>query len=151
MSGEPEHRPPRGGPHLLLSPAWMAPAVGFSHVVIPADGRLVFLGGQSGHRPDGTLAGEGLLEQFDQACTNVNEALTAAGARAQHIVSMHIYVTDAADYRARLGPIGALYRKHFGAHYPAMALFEVSGLFDPGAVVELVCTAVVPHSAAGWD
>ena len=135
----------RGGPHLLLSPAWMAPAVGFSHVVVPADGRLVFLGGQVGHRPDGTMAGEGLIEQFDQASANVIEALTAAGARAEHVVSMHIYVTDIAAYREELKPIGLAYRKHFGRHYPAMAMFEVRGLFDPAARIELVCTAVVPY------
>jgi enamine deaminase RidA (YjgF/YER057c/UK114 family) len=135
------------GPHLLLSPAWMAPAVGFSHVVVPADGRLVFLGGQAGHRPDGTLAGQGLLEQFDQACSNVTEALTAAGAKPEHLVSMQIFVTDAAAYRAAAKDIGGVYRKHFGRHYPAMALFEVAGLFDPEAVVELVCIAVVPNAA----
>ncbi|HYO61242.1 MAG TPA: RidA family protein, partial [Actinomycetota bacterium] len=43
-----------------------------------------------------------------------------------------------------LAEIGAAYREHFGRHYPAMALFEVSGLFEPDALVELVGVAVVP-------
>jgi enamine deaminase RidA (YjgF/YER057c/UK114 family) len=35
-------------------------------------------------------------------------------------------------------------RRHLGRHYPATALFGVTELFDPAALVELVCTAVVP-------
>ena len=34
---------------------------------------------------------------------------------------------------------------HFGRHYVATALFEVAGLFDPQALVELVGTAVIPE------
>src|SRR6185503_3939194 len=49
-------------PHLILNPAWLPPAVGFAHVVIPTPGLLLFLGGQAGHRPDGTLAGESLVD-----------------------------------------------------------------------------------------
>src|SRR5207245_1098770 len=74
-------------PHLILNPAWLPPAVGFAHAVIPAPGLLLFLGGQAGHRPDGTLAGDSLLEQLEQACRNVAEALAAAGAAPEHLVS----------------------------------------------------------------
>jgi hypothetical protein len=41
--------------------------------------------------------------------------------------------------------LGACYRRHFGRHYPAMALFEVARLFDEPCQVELVCMAVVPE------
>jgi enamine deaminase RidA (YjgF/YER057c/UK114 family) len=61
---------------------------------------------------------------------------------------MQIYVTDAAAYRDALKEIGAAYRRHFGRHYPAIGLFEVQGLFDPGAKVELMCIAVVPDPGA---
>ena len=56
---------------------------------------------------------------------------------------MQIFVTDAAAYRDALKEIGGAYRRHFGRHYPAMGLFEVAGLFDPEAKVELMCVAVV--------
>ena len=36
-----------------------------------------------------------------------------------------------------------MHQRHFGKHYPAMALFGVTGLFDPAAMVELVGVAVV--------
>jgi len=136
---------PQSSPHLILNPVWLPPARGFSHVVVPAEGLLVFLGGQAGHRPDGTLAGDSLLEQFDQACSNVVEALAAAGGKPHHIVSMQIFVTNADEYRASLEEIGETWRRHFERHYPAMALLEVSGLFDPRACVELMGTAVIPE------
>ena len=93
---------------------------------------------------DGSLPGETLVEQFDQALANVVAALAGAGGAPEHLVRVHIYVTDAADYRDRLRALGDAWRRHLGAHYPAVALFEVAGLFDPAARVELVGTAVVP-------
>ena len=132
------------GPHELINPPGLVAPSGFSHAVVAADGRTVYLAGQTGHRADGTLARETLVEQFDQALANVVGALAAAGGRPEHLVRVHIYVTDAADYRGHLRAIGEAWRRHLGTHYPAVALFEVSGLFDPDARVELVATAVVP-------
>lgn len=40
---------------------------------------------------------------------------------------------------------GGVYRRHFGHHYPAMALLGVSALFDDAAKVELVGVAVIPN------
>jgi enamine deaminase RidA (YjgF/YER057c/UK114 family) len=118
--------------------------MGFSHVIAAAPGRTLFVAGQAGHRSDGTLAGSDLVAQFDQAAANVVEALQAADAGPEHVTSMQIFVTDAAAYRNSLNEIGEVYRRHFGRHFPAMGLFEVSGLFDPAAKVELMCIAVVP-------
>ena len=59
-------------------------------------------------------------------------------------MSLHVYTTEADMYRASLAELGAAYRRHLGRHYVATALFEVAGLFDPAAKVELVGIAVVP-------
>jgi enamine deaminase RidA (YjgF/YER057c/UK114 family) len=131
-------------PHRILNPHTLPPARGFSHAVVTSGGRTIYLGGQSGHRADGTLAGPGVVEQMNQACANVAEALLAAGGRPEHVVSVLIFVTDLMGYRAALQPIGEAWQKHFGKHYPAVSLFEVRSLYEPGALVELVCTAVVP-------
>jgi enamine deaminase RidA (YjgF/YER057c/UK114 family) len=132
-------------PHRLLNPESLGPPLGFSHAVVAASGRLVFLGGQTAHGPNGTLVGETLVDQFEETCRNVARALEAAGARPEHLVQVLIYVTDAEQYRRNLGPIGEAWRGAFGRHYPAAGLFEVAGLFDPQAMVELVCVAVVPE------
>ena len=131
-------------PHEILNPATLAPPVGFSHAVVAASGRTIYLGGQAAHDASGTIVATGIVEQFAQAAANVVTALDAAGAKPEHLVSMQIYVTDVATYRASLKDLAPAYRDHFGQHYPAISLFEVSGLFDPAALVELVCIAVVP-------
>src|SRR5262249_35052549 len=101
---------PMHTPHLILNPAWLPPAVGVAHVVVPTSGLLVFLGGQAGHRPDGALAGPTLLEQLDQACSNLVEALAAAGGAPEHLVSMQLFVTDGEEYRTHLDDVGEIWR-----------------------------------------
>jgi enamine deaminase RidA (YjgF/YER057c/UK114 family) len=133
-------------PHEILNPKTLSEPKGFSHAVVAAAGRTIYLGGATAHDRDGNVVGATMYEQFDKAAGNVIEALKAAGAGPDHLVSMQIFVTDVASYRAELKDLATAYAKHFGHHYPAIALFEVKGLFDPRAHVELVCTAVVPES-----
>jgi enamine deaminase RidA (YjgF/YER057c/UK114 family) len=103
----------------------------------------VHVAGQIGEGPDGVPAG--LVEQFDLACANVVAALRGAGGEPGHVVSMQIFTTDVDGYREASAAIGEAYRRHFGRHYPAMALLGVDALLHPGAWVELVCTAVIPE------
>lgn len=132
------------GPHRIVNPESLPPAVGFAHAVVAAPGRTIYLSGQTAHDRDGRLQGETLVEQFDATLENVVRALEAAGGRSEHLVSLQIFVTDASAYRGSLPAIGECYRRHLGRHFPAMALFEVSGLFDPDARVEVTGVAVVP-------
>ena len=131
-------------PHRVVNPDGLAPPVGFAHAVVAAPGRTVYLGGQAAQAPDGRIVGDTVTEQFEVAAGNLVAALAAAGGAPEHLVSLHVYVTDAAAYRAALAELGAAYRHHLGRHYVATALFEVAGLFDPAAKVELVGIAVVP-------
>jgi enamine deaminase RidA (YjgF/YER057c/UK114 family) len=131
-------------PHELINPETLAPPRGYAHVVVAAGGRTVYLAGQTAHRADGSLPGDGLVEQIDQACANVVEALAAAGGRPEHLVSLTIYTTDLVTYRDERPRIGEAYRRHLGKHYPAMALLGVSELVDPAAKVEVVGVAVIP-------
>jgi enamine deaminase RidA (YjgF/YER057c/UK114 family) len=130
-------------PHRIVAVPGLAEPVGFAHAVVAAPGRTVHLGGQTAQGPDGAIVGSSLVEQFDVAARNVVTALTAAGARPEQLVSMIIYTTDVAEYRASLGELGPVWRRHFGRHYPAVALLGVAALFDDAAKVELVATAVI--------
>jgi enamine deaminase RidA (YjgF/YER057c/UK114 family) len=131
-------------PHRIVNPEGLAAPVGFAHAVVAAPGRTVYLGGQAAQGPDGRIVGVTLAEQFDVAAGNLVTALAAAGGSPQHLVSLHVYTTEIDVYRATLAELGATYRRHLGRHYVATALFEVAGLFDPVAKVELVGVAVVP-------
>jgi enamine deaminase RidA (YjgF/YER057c/UK114 family) len=127
-----------------VNPAGLAPPVGFAHAVVAAPGRTVFLGGQTGMDQHGRVLDPTMTGQFDLALANLAAALQAAGGRPEHLVWMQIFVTSATTYRAELRRIGELYRRHLGRHYVATALFEVTALFDPAAVVELLGIAVIP-------
>lgn len=129
--------------HRIVNPDGLLPPVGFSHAVVAAPGRVVHLGGQTGHHADGTLP-EGIVAQFEQAARNLVVALEAVGAAPGDLTALSIYVTDMAGYRDALRELGPAYQRHLGRHYPAIALLGVASLFDPDALVELVATAVLP-------
>jgi enamine deaminase RidA (YjgF/YER057c/UK114 family) len=120
----------------LINPPELPDPRGFSHAVRAAN--TVYLAGQIG-------TGETLAEQFDDAAANLITALRAAGGKPEDLVSLQIFVTDVAEYRSSLMPLGKAWRKHFGRHYPAMGLFGVTALAVPEAMVELMGIAHIAH------
>jgi len=133
---------PISSPHEIRNPETLAPPMGFSHAVVAQSGRTVYLAGQTAQRRDGMIVAGTMAEQFDVAAGNVVLALQGAGAGPQDLVSLQIFVTDIVEYQRLSKEIGVAYRRHFGRHYPAMALVEVRRLFDPKATVELMGVAV---------
>jgi 3-hydroxybutyrate dehydrogenase len=100
-------------------------------------GRTLFIAGQTARDASG------FVSQFDRALGNVLTVLKAAGGKPRDIGRFTIYVTDMAQYRSSLKPLGEVYRRRMGTHYPAMALLEVKSLVDPNALVEIEATAVL--------
>lgn len=133
---------PLASPHEIRNPESLARPRGYSHAVVAQSGRTVYLAGQTAQGQDGSIVGSTIAEQFEVAAGNVVKALEAAGARPPDLVSMQIFVTDIDEYRRSSKEIGESYRRHFGRHYPAMALLEVRRLFDRAAKIELVAIAV---------
>lgn len=125
---------------LINSPDLAAP-VGFSHAVRAGD--TVYLAGQTAQSPDGVIVGDTLVEQFDLAAANLVTALRAAGGTPEDLVSLQVFVTGVAEYKASLMALGRVWRRHFGRRYPAMGLFGVTELFDAAARVELMGVAVI--------
>lgn len=119
---------------LIVNPSELPAPVGFAHAVVARG--AVYLGGQTGE-------GSTLVEQFGSAVARVLTALRAAGGEPEQLVSLVIYTTDIEEYRAARTELGEAWRRHFGRHYPAMALIGVSALFEPEARVELMGVAVL--------
>ena len=130
-------------PHEIVNPSALPRPSGYSHAVVAGPGRTIYLAGQTAHAADGSIP-DGIVEQFDAAAGHVVTALRGAGARPEHLVSMLIFTTDLSGYLSASEPIGEAYRGHFGKHFGAKALIEVSGLVG-GAKIELICVAVVPE------
>ncbi|HEY2656420.1 MAG TPA: RidA family protein [Solirubrobacteraceae bacterium] len=131
--------------HRIVIADELSEPVGYAHAVVAAPGRTVYLGGQTALRPDGTIEGRTLPEQFAVAASNVLTALRAAGGVPEDICSMQIFVTDPVDYKRHLPELGRLWQERFGRRYPATGLFGVTRLFDDDALIELMAVAVVPE------
>lgn len=128
--------------HKILQPnGWPRPR-GYSNGV-SARGRQIHVAGQIGWNEHGALAGADFVTQARQALRNIVTILAEDGARPEHLVRLTWFVTSRQAYLDAARPLGDAYREVIGAHFPAMSAFEVSGLMEPGAVVEIEATAVV--------
>ena len=131
-----------------LEPAgWKQPS-GYANG-IEAEGKLVFVAGQVGWTPEGSMVPGGLVAQTRQALRNVEAVLACAGASIRDITRMTWYVVDLEEYRRERRGIGEAYREVMGDHYPAMTLVQVAALVEDRAKVEIEATAVVPSAPAG--
>ncbi len=127
----------------LQPPGWARPK-GYSNGVV-ASGRMVFVAGQVGWDESEKFQTDDLVGQIRQALTNIVAILAEADARPAHIVRLNWYLKDAAEYNARLGEIGAVYRELIGKHFPAMMALQVAGFVETGAKVEIEATAMLPE------
>jgi enamine deaminase RidA (YjgF/YER057c/UK114 family) len=113
-------------------------------MLAPAGGRVLFVAGQVAMDAAGRVVGGDMAAQWERALENVLAVVAAAGGGPADIGRMTVYVTDRAAYLAARKPLGVVWRRLMGRHYPAMSVVEVKGLVDEGAVVEIEATAVIP-------
>ena len=90
MSLERINPPELAAPTRLLATPWSAA------------GKIVFLAGQTALDADGTIVGDTVVEQFEQALGNLLTALAAAGGEPEHLASLTIFIVDMDDYRAHV-------------------------------------------------
>ena len=125
-----------------INPPELGKPSGFSHAVV-AEGRVVFLAGQTALDASNKIVGDGVVAQFERALGNLLASLRAAGGSPADLCSVTIYIVDMVDYRAHAREIGAVWRRLVGAEYPAMAGIGVSRLWDEEALVEVQGFAVL--------
>lgn len=97
-------------------------------------GDLIYLSGQLGTRPDGTLP-EVFRDQVRQALDNVKTVLEAAGSSLSLVAKVNIYITDF----SLLPEMNAVYPSYF-PHRPAKTTVEINRL-DKGAQIEVEVVA----------
>lgn len=121
----------------LTLPNQLPPVSHYCHVV--RAGNLIWVSGAVGGRPDGSIP-DSAAEQAETALANIDVCLKAAGAAAEHVVKVNVYLTDIND-RALINPAR---QRYFGEHRPASTLVGVSALVLPALKVEIEAQAVVP-------
>lgn len=130
----------------VIQPAgWKQPRGYANAIRVEGAGRLLFVAGQVAWDAEERLVGAGdFAAQFAQALSNVLACVRAAGGAPEHVVRLTVYVTDKRQYLASQKALGETWRALFGRHYPAMALVQIVGLVEDGALLEIEATAALP-------
>lgn len=114
-----------------------APAGAYSHgVLAPASGEWLYISGQIGMLPDGTLA-DGLVEQTRAAWTNLVAILNAANMDAGHLVKVTTFLTEAGNLKDLI-PVRLSF---LGDARPASTLVIVKALVKPEWLIEVEAIA----------
>ena len=121
-----------------LNPRKIAPPAHYSHAVEASSiGRILFVSGQVGTNPDGTVA-DGISEQTKAAIENLRAVLAEAGMDVSDVVKFTIYLTDASLLEGFVGAgAGPL-----SSPPPATTLLYVKALASPQLLVEIEAIAV---------
>ncbi len=123
----------------ISSGAPWEPVYGYSRAV--RIGNVVAVSGTTAGVDDqGKIIGAGdVYLQAITAFTKIEQALVEAGASLKDVIRTRVYVTDISQFEA----ISKAHREFFGDVMPASTLVEISGLVEPGLLVEIEADAVV--------
>ena len=112
---------------------------------VVARGRMVFVRGQAGQDLDTAVnvAVGDAAAQAEKAMANINQLLSEAGARLEHICKVTIYLTDPRFREMVYRTIGRWLR----GVYPVSTGIVVAGLARPEWLVEIDVIAVIPDEA----
>ena len=118
----------------FMNPEAIAKPGGYSHVVeVTGPGRIVYIAGQLGLKPDGKIAGD-FRAQTVQAFENLKAALAAVGATFNDVVKLNNYLVD---ITANIGAYREVRDKYVNtAQPPASTTIGVPALARDGALFE---------------
>ena len=129
--------------NILQPPGWPRPK-GYANG-ISATGRTIYTAGMIGWDEKEMMVSHRFDLQFAQALKNVVAVLAEGDAKPEHIVRLTIYITDRPQYLRLRDELAPIWKSIMGAHFPAMAMVEVTALVESSALVEIEATAVIPE------
>lgn len=126
-------------PRTHINPPSLHASPYFSQAVLAAGTSTLYIGGQNGRLPDGSLAGTTLALQTEQAYRNILEILNAVGGSQEQVVKQTIFVVRGQKVEEGL----AAAQKVWGNFPTAISVVFVEELGVPGALVEIEAIAVL--------
>ena len=126
------------------NPETLSKPPGYTQVVeVTAPGRIIYIAGQLGIDKTGNIVGEpgDFRAQAIQTFENLKAALTAAGARFEHLVKVTNYLLDTSHLKTF---------REIREHYlntkapPASTTIAITDFARDGALLEIEAIAVVP-------
>jgi enamine deaminase RidA (YjgF/YER057c/UK114 family) len=123
---------------MVTSPAVPEPPPGlFSNCLVVGD--TIHISGQHAGSPQGPVGGGSMLEQSREAFRRVLALIAAAGATADDVVKLTIYLCD----MTRRAELSAARREFFAEPFPCSTLVGVAALAGPELLVEIDALAVI--------
>jgi reactive intermediate/imine deaminase len=123
-----------------VNPPTLSTPTGYTHVVAPQRGRLVFIAGQVAADKSGAVVGKGDFKaQTKQVFENLKAAVEAAGGTLADVAKINVYVTDLAQIAA----MREIRQQYFTANPPASTLVQVVALARPEYLIEIEAIVVV--------
>lgn len=114
-----------------------APVGPYSHTaLVPAGTELLFVSGQVGIRPDGTVP-ETFAEQAEVTFQNLRACLAAHGLGVESVVKLGVYIVPGQDFQL----LRAARERHFGTHRPTSTSVFVPQLASPKYLLEIEAIA----------
>ena len=119
----------------FMNPAAIAKPGGYTHVVeVTGPGRIVYIAGQLGLKPNGDIAGD-FRAQCVQAFENLKAALAAVGATFDDVVKLNNYLIDIPK---NLGSYREVRDKYVNTSQPpASTTIGIPALARPDALYEV--------------
>jgi enamine deaminase RidA (YjgF/YER057c/UK114 family) len=119
----------------FMNPAAIAKPGGYTHVVeVTGPGRIVYIAGQLGLKPNGDIAGD-FRAQCVQAFENLKAALAAVGATFDDVVKLNNYLIDIPK---NLGHYREVRDKYVNTSQPpASTTIGIPALARPDALYEV--------------
>ncbi|WIY51708.1 RidA family protein [Devosia sp. YIM 151766] len=127
-----------------INPAGMYNSPVFSQgIILPANARILLIGGQNGVNEQGEVVGKGdVAKQAEQALANMVKVLAAAGAGVEHLVKTTILLQQDADLNAAFGAWMAIWGQR--QNPPTVTGMRVAALANPDFLIEIEAMAVLP-------
>jgi 2-iminobutanoate/2-iminopropanoate deaminase len=114
-----------------------APVGPYSHTaLVPSGTELLFISGQVGMRPDGTVP-DAFAEQAELTFQNLRACLAAHGLGVESVVKLGVFIVPGQDFQL----LRAARERHFGAHRPTSTSVFVPQLAAPGLLLEIEAIA----------
>ena len=115
-----------------------APVGSYSHTVtVPPGTELLFISGQVGMRPDGSLPAS-FAEQAEVVFENIRSCLAAHGLGMEAVVKLTSFLMPGTDVRI----MREIRQRHFGEHRPASTAVFVPQLVSLDFLLEVEAVAV---------
>jgi enamine deaminase RidA (YjgF/YER057c/UK114 family) len=123
-----------------INPPGLVKPNGYSHVVVAADGRTVYIAGQVAFDTAGKVVGEGDFKaQAEQVYGNLRKALASVGATFVDLVKTTTLITDVKNVAA----LREIRTRYLDSQHPPANTLIVATLVRPELLLEIEAVAVL--------